>query len=109
MVPRVYGSPEVRFWPKVHKTDFCWFWTASTWDGYGRFEGTRAHRYSWTLHTGKRVPKGLCVCHSCDVRACVNPKHLFLGTRADNNRDMVRKGRERHPGSPGEENSRAKL
>ena len=51
--------------------------------------------------------KGLSVCHKCDVPNCINPLHLFLGTRADNNRDKVNKGRQ--VGAKGITNSHVKL
>ncbi len=86
----------------------CWLWLGTLCCGYGLImvDGTRwrAHRYSWTLHNGP-IPDGLFVCHRCDIRECVNPSHLFLGTCDDNLKDMVRKGRS----CVGEKHGRAKL
>lgn len=75
----------------------CWLWNKAIADtGYGilNFNGKTiaAHRLSYKLHKGE-IPKGLFVMHSCDVRACINPDHLRLGTNADNVADMVSKGR----------------
>jgi hypothetical protein len=90
-----------RFWCKVAKGDGCWLWTAAKLKtGYGGFQlGTwgnsrvvRAHRMAWELTRGP-IPRGLCVLHKCDVRLCVNPDHLFLGTKGDNVADMRAKGR----------------
>jgi len=86
-----------RFWDKVRKSDTCWLWVASKdSSGYGlfRFEGKvhKAHRVSWFLAYGEH-PK-FCVLHKCDTPACVNPDHLFSGTRALNAFDRDNKGRQ---------------
>lgn len=81
----------------------CWLWvgadrSGSRDDGYGQIvvDGKKcaAHRVAWELFRGP-IPDGLFALHRCDVMPCVNPDHLFLGTRSDNMRDMTRKGRGR--------------
>ncbi len=79
----------------------CWLWDGSVQaNGYGRINtGARtigAHRAAWTAWFGP-VPAGLDVCHRCDVRCCVNPDHLFVGSRAVNLADMRAKGRHANP------------
>jgi len=87
-----------QFWSYTNKSKNCWSWLrACRPDGYGIASvGTNkskpAHRVSWQLSYGP-IPSGLCVLHSCDNPRCVRPDHLFLGTKADNNKDRDNKGR----------------
>ncbi len=82
--------------------DACWLWRGPVnRDGYGRmhYHGSRwlAHRLSYLLVTNID-PGRLCVLHRCDTPACINPRHLFLGTQSDNNADM--KAKQRHASGP---------
>ena len=93
----------------VDQDSGCWIWTGSAIPGprpYGRLTFTcsatgrkrsiSAHRYSYAAHVGD-VPAGMCVCHTCDNPPCVNPAHLFLGTKKDNADDRDKKGRNKKP------------
>jgi len=86
-----------RFFEKINKTEKCWNWIAGKdKDGYGKIKidgkMVQAHRASWVIHNGD-IPNGMCVLHRCDNPSCVNPEHLFIGTRLDNARDRDVKGR----------------
>lgn len=98
-IKRVVGkSPVDRFWHYVNKTDYCWLWTGTLQvdRGYGQIninnKTIHTHRFSWILHNGS-IEHELQVLHKCDVRHCVNPHHLFLGTQEDNIQDMKLKNR----------------
>jgi len=96
-----------RFWEKVKKTDSCWLWNAAVdesgygvlWTGRGRYD--RAHRVAYRLLIGE-IPEMFFVLHRCDVPRCVNPKHLYAGTKQQNAIDRESRGRrdvarEKHP------------
>ena len=88
-----------RFWSFVERSNNrkCWNWKGginSTGRGIFWLKNStpKAHRVSWMINVGK-IPNSLCILHKCDNGMCVNPKHLFLGTRKDNTHDMIKKGR----------------
>ena len=87
-----------KFWSKIdiRNNDECWSWQGYISPfGYGLFyvdgQFKLAHRLTWMLVYGQITKP--CVLHKCDNRPCCNPAHLFLGTRTDNHKDMMHKGR----------------
>lgn len=115
---------KIRFWSKVNKNSGvfgidgtflteCWIWTAGKYKNqYGIFtvdgKHIKAHRACWEIWYGI-IPNDQYVLHKCDLRYCVRPDHLFLGTYQDNLQDMMAKGRGKGQLKPGEENLHAKL
>jgi len=90
---------EGRFLAKIRESSSgCWLWVGAHWEEYGQMTIERchvkAHHVSWMLYRGP-LPEDpdICILHTCDIRPCVNPDHLFLGTRVDNMQDAARKGR----------------
>lgn len=89
----------------------CWIWMGSLDPGgYGTIKtfgkNEKTHRASWKAFVGP-IPDGLKVLHTCDIRCCINPDHLFIGTQADNVADMIAKGR--GPNCRGERNANSKI
>jgi len=96
------------YWSRVNRTENCWNWDGAKRGPYGGLHWDNkhllAHRVSWQLANGE-IPEGMCVCHKCDNPLCVNPEHLFLGTKTDNNKDRDSKKRQ----ATGERNAASKL
>lgn len=100
--PTIPENVEERFWSNVDRSGECWLYVPGPSRTYGLFcpghqRKVGAHRFSYELAYGP-IPEGMKVCHNCpggDNPRCVNPAHLWLGTTADNNRDMHQKGRHR--------------
>ena len=102
------GTLEERFWPKVLKgaEKECWLWQANKNNmGYGMIQSLEygrkilAHRASFIIKNGP-IKDDICVLHRCDTPSCVNPNHLFLGTKLENNKDRDAKGRTRYGHNP---------
>lgn len=100
------------FWKHVDKQGDCWLWMGALTNGYGQVHVNNrhgyAHRFSWEFVNGQ-IPDGMVICHHCDVKRCVNPKHLFIGTQLDNVRDCIAKGRFKSKPLYGSDNGFAKL
>lgn len=84
----IKGTEYTRFWPKVYKTEACWYWTAGQKDGYGAFRTSnnrtvRAHKWLYEQLHG-RVAEKMELDHLCNHRNCVNPHHLEQVTHAEN-------------------------
>ena len=113
---RHLSTPE-KFWLSATKTATCWFWNKAVAGRKGMQYGSltyqgkhwTAHRLAYTLATGETLVAGDVIRHSCDTPLCINPTHLLKGTVLDNTRDMINRGRARHPGQLGELNGNSKL
>ena len=108
---------DVRLWARIERRgpDAHWLWTASVdHSGYGQISDgmgrkRKAHQLVLEMKLGRPLLVGEYALHHCDVRACCNPAHLYVGSAKDNTRDMHARGRYQHPSAPGSRNANAKM
>lgn len=91
----------------------CWIWQSTTQaSGHGQLwvDGRHrgAHRVSYKIHKGE-IPDGMHICHKCDVNPCVNPDHLYAGSRSDNVQDAIERTGWIESRERGEEHHSSKL
>ncbi len=101
------------FWERVKITKDCWEWVGHIKkDGHGQLminlKSFSAHRLAWLLLRGD-IPGGSCICHKCDNPKCVNPDHLYLGSKASNLQDMWDRNERSMKPQKGSLNNYAKL
>ena len=108
----IWERLENRSIPEPNSGCLLWFGSnggsATSQHGIINYKGRhwKVHRLAWIATHGP-IPEGMEVCHKCDVPACINPAHLFLGSHDENMADMVAKGRSNAP--RGAESGNAKL
>lgn len=111
ITPELAEKVKLRLREKSVRSGECLLWTGGvSASGYGVISinnrSVNTHKASYLAHRGP-IPAGYCVMHKCDVRTCINPDHLTLGTKGDNNTDRFRKGR--NANRRGENNTQARL
>lgn len=100
-LPNLTAKDKYRFLSKVPQNvpvTECWIWLGTCEGKYGKFfiQGSeyKAHRVAFMVWNDRKPNPNLDVCHKCDTPMCINPHHLFEGTRAENLQDCIRKGRQ---------------
>ena len=110
-----YTLAEMKSLCRIDSVSQCWNWRRSlNTHGYGQarhLNGTyAAHRLAFILKYPQKIISKKLICHHCDNRACINPKHLYVGTPLSNMQDMIKRGRQNFPGgAKGEKHKDAKL
>lgn len=94
--PSILERFEDRYIPEPNSGCWLWFSNVNPSTGYGRFyideeQKVLAHQFSFAHYKG-RLPHGLIIRHTCDIKCCVNPEHLIPGTHKQNTQDAIERG-----------------